>query len=258
MSSVVLLRLAGPMQSWGGASRHMTRSTLTMPTKSGILGLLAAALGRHRSDDISDLAALRLGVRADQPGQLLVDYHTVSAASRAPGDPSRQRLPTASGSTLKPSESTKVTRRYYLADAVFVAGIEAPPDLAERLAHALRRPHFGLYLGRRSCPPARPVLLGVMTDVSLEEALRAAEWQAGPAERARYRDAASIDVQIAVEDPAGNDAIPDQPMTSPAFDRRFADRPVRYGTVPVPVAQTRTAPPRPAAGAHDPMSLLEP
>lgn len=256
MTSVVLLRLAGPMQSWGGASRHMARFTLAMPTKSGVIGLLAAALGRRRGEDISDLAALRFGVRADQPGQLLVDYHTVSAASRAPGDPARQRLPTASGSTLKPAESTKVTRRYYLADAVFVAGIEATPDLASQLAEALRRPHFALYLGRRSCPPSRPVLLQLLKDTALEEALRTADWQAGPAEQAQAlrRTGSHIPVGVTIEDPAGNDTMPDQPESSPAFDRRFTDRPVRYDTVHLPVPNAR-----PAHGAadHDPMSLLE-
>jgi CRISPR system Cascade subunit CasD len=254
--SVLLLRLAGPLQSWGGASRHMTRYTLSMPTKSGTVGLLAAALGRRRGDGLSDLAALRFGVRVDQPGRLLVDYHTVSAASHAPGDPARQRMPTSSGGSLKPADSTKVTRRYYIADAVFVAALETPPDIAEALADALRRPRYAPYLGRRSCPPAKPVLIGIEKDATLEAALEQAPWQAGPAERARYKASGHIELAIAVEDPAGTDTFPDQPLPSPAFSRRFAERPVSHATVRIRVPDApapRTGP----AAPHDPMSLLE-
>ena len=44
--SVLLLQLAGPLQSWGAASRFARRSTENAPTKSGLVGLLAAA---HRT-----------------------------------------------------------------------------------------------------------------------------------------------------------------------------------------------------------------
>jgi CRISPR system Cascade subunit CasD len=254
--SVLLLRLAGPMQSWGGASRHMTRSTLSMPTKSGIVGLLAAALGRRRGDELSYLAALRFGVRVDQPGRLLIDYHTVSAASHAPGDLARQRMPVSSGGTPKPVGFTQVTRRHYIADAVFVAALEAQQDIAETLADALRRPHYPLYLGRRSCPPAKPVLIGIERDSSLEAALEEAPWQAGPAVRARHKAGGHVELDVAVEDPAGTDAFPDQPLPSPPFSRRFAERPVRHGTVRIRVPDPTAAGTRPAA-PHDPMSLLE-
>jgi CRISPR system Cascade subunit CasD len=253
--SVLLLRLAGPLQSWGGASRHMHRYTLSMPTKSGVIGLLGAALGRRRGEDFSDLAALRFAVRADQPGRLLTDFHTVSAASHAPTDPAGQRMPTASGGSLEPADSTKVTRRYYLADAVFVAGLEASQNIAEMLADALRRPRYPLYLGRRSCPPARPVLLGIQK-TSLEAALEEAPWQAGPTERARHKASGFVELATAVEDPAGSDALPDQPLPSPAFNRRFAERPVRHGTVLLRLPGTSKPGTGPGA-PHDPMSLLE-
>jgi len=227
-----------------------------MPTKSGIVGLLAAALGRCRGDELSDLAALRFGIRVDQPGRLLADYHTVSAASHAPGDPARQRMPTSSGGSLKPADSTKVTRRYYIADAVFVAALEIPLDMAETLADALRRPRYPLYLGRRSCPPARPVLIGVERDISLEAALQEAPWQAGPAERARHNAGSHIDLAIAVEDTAGTDTFPDQPLPSSPFNRRFAERPVSHATVRIRVPDAPAPGTRPAA-PHDPMSLLE-
>lgn len=70
--AVLLLRLAGPMQAWGVRSRFTVRSTELAPTKSGVIGMLAAAVGRRRTDPIEDLIKLRFGVRKDQPGPVLV------------------------------------------------------------------------------------------------------------------------------------------------------------------------------------------
>lgn len=102
--TVLLLRLAGPLQAWGSAARFVRRTSENAPTKSGVLGLLAAAQGRPRDADLSDLAALRFGVRIDQPGTRIRDFHTAHHAD--------------SGRAMPLSE------RYYLADAVFVAGVE--------------------------------------------------------------------------------------------------------------------------------------
>ena len=74
--STLLLRLAAPMQAWGSDSRFEVRRTGREPTKSGVIGLLAAALGRSRADSVADLCRLRLGVRVDQEGRLLRDFHT--------------------------------------------------------------------------------------------------------------------------------------------------------------------------------------
>lgn len=98
----LVLRLAGPMQSWGSSSEFNWRQTDAQPTKSGIVGLLAAASGRRREDPIEDLLALRLGVRIDQPGTLLRDYHTVSDFRGTPVRQDRVRqvgdfLPSARG-----------------------------------------------------------------------------------------------------------------------------------------------------------------
>lgn len=157
--TVLLLRLAGPMQSWGSAARFARRSTETAPTKSGVLGLLAAAQGRPRDADLSDLAALRFGVRIDQPGSRIRDFHKAQH-----GD---------SGKVMP------LSQRYYLADAVFVTGVEGDRELIHSLHRALQAPHFLPYLGRRSCPPSRPLLMGdPLEETSLEQALRTAEWQA--------------------------------------------------------------------------------
>ncbi len=154
--STLLLRLAAPLQSWGVASKFDTRDTAREPTKSGVIGLLAAALGRSRTENLDDLKELYFGVRIDQPGTLLRDYHTA-----------RQKKNTASF----------VTTRYYLADAVFLVGLEGEEDFLKELVSALNKPVFPLYLGRRSCPPADRLVLGIM-DMPLRQALEETPWQA--------------------------------------------------------------------------------
>ena len=101
--STLLLRLAGPMQSWGTESKFDVRKTAKEPSKSGVIGLLASALGRQRDEPVDDLVQLRFGVRVDREGILQRDYHT----AKAKGD-----------------KEGYVTNRYYLADAVFLVGVE--------------------------------------------------------------------------------------------------------------------------------------
>lgn len=155
--STLLLRLAGPLQSWGDRSRFTRRETRPEPTKSGVLGLLAAAQGRRRTDAIADLAGLRFGVRVDQPGRLQRDFQTAIRWSDGVSMP--------------------LSYRYYLADAVFVAGVQGDRALLETLDDAIRHPVYPLYLGRRSCPTEGRIALGVVED-EVVPALRAADWQA--------------------------------------------------------------------------------
>ncbi|MEU1883395.1 type I-E CRISPR-associated protein Cas5/CasD [Streptosporangium sp. NPDC020072] len=227
--SVLLMQLAGPLQSWGASSRFARRTTEAAPTKSGVIGLLAAAEGRLRTDDIDDLAALRFGVRIDQRGTLLRDFHT--AHHFAGG------------------EAMPVSERFYLSDAVFVAGVEGEEETVEGLYRALREPVFPLYLGRRSCPPSRPVELGVRHDLTLEEALRAEEWRAARWYQRRQRD--TVNLEILVEGP-GEDTLRDQPLSFDPLHRRYALRGVRH--LPPVRMQVPGAVVRPG---HDPMSALE-
>ncbi len=142
--SVLLLRLAGPMQSWGIQSRFSIRDTGREPSKSGVVGLLCAALGRPRSDSLADLAALKMGVRVDAEGRLAKDYHTALNVAKS------------GGGTKECEPST----RYYLADAAFLVGLESPDvALLKRLDDALRSPHWPLSLGRKSFLPGEPVPL---------------------------------------------------------------------------------------------------
>ncbi len=126
----------------GADSKFETRKTGREPTKSGVIGLLAAALGLRRDEReaLLRLTGLRFGVRVEREGQLLVDYHTAKTQDE---------------------KTSYVTYRHYLQDAVFLAGIESTDTaLLQQLQQALLHPAFPLYLGRRSCPPHPAALSG--------------------------------------------------------------------------------------------------
>lgn len=231
--AVLLLRLAGPMQAWGVKSRFTVRATELAPTKSGVVGMLASAVGRRRTDPIEDLLALRFGVRKDQPGSVIRDFHTAR--------------------TLDGRESMPLSNRYYLADAVFLAGIEGDRALLEGIDEALRHPAFPLYLGRRSCPPTHPVSLG-LREAALLDALRAEPWLASEWFRRRRREGLNAEILIdqeavPIKERAGDArGSRDVPLS---FDPRRRD----YGFREVERLMVRVGAPEP--DAHDPMAELE-
>ncbi|HWV38629.1 MAG TPA: type I-E CRISPR-associated protein Cas5/CasD [Vulgatibacter sp.] len=150
----VLLRLEGPLQSWGTQGRFGTRDTEREPSKSGVVGLVAAALGVPRDDDetIRLLGRMPMAVRVDREGRVVSDYHT------AGGGTFLGRPYAVYGTKTVP------TTRYYLADASFLVGLGTEDDdLADRVAGALENPRWPLFLGRRSCVPSLPVFAGVRT-----------------------------------------------------------------------------------------------
>ena len=50
-----------------------------------------------------------------------------------------------------------LSRREYLADASFLVALQGEQELVEKLSAALAKPVWAIYLGRKSCPPSRPV-----------------------------------------------------------------------------------------------------
>ncbi|WP_433393430.1 type I-E CRISPR-associated protein Cas5/CasD [Micromonospora sp. KLBMP9576] len=260
----LVLRMAGPLQSWGGRSQFNRRDTLDEPTKSGVLGLLAAAQGLRRQDSIDDLLGLCLGVRTDQPGTLLRDYHTVSDFR---GRPLLSASVNAKGlqKLTSPAKLTHVTHRFYLQDAVFVVAVSGRIEFLRSLVDALREPAFPLALGRRSCPPTMPLLL---TPDQTHRADSAALWTGGPAEvlthvpwQASDRHRASrfprnlrpstLDLPITVDDDDGNDVRVDVPHSFDPLRRGFSTRRVRQEW-----ARVSTGWPGTDQTDHDPFALL--
>lgn len=176
MPNTLFLRLEGPLQSWGERGRWSWRDTAPEPTKSGVIGLLACALGWQSDDDIRQLSQqIRFGVRIDRPGVPYTDYHTVGGgwSKESP------QLLSADGK-LKMSDKdrphTELTYRDYLHDASFLAAIQATPVWIDRLAEVVQAPHWVIYLGRKSCPPSRPLYEGVGEFRSLKVALQEWPW----------------------------------------------------------------------------------
>jgi CRISPR system Cascade subunit CasD len=199
--STLLLRLAAPLQSWGINAKFERRGTERVPTKSGVIGLVAAALGRRRDESIQDLQVLRFGVRVDREGLLLRDYHT--ARSR---------------------NSAYVTQRYYLSDAVFLAGLEGAENKLIEIASALQSPVFPLFLGRRSCPPEGKLLLGIRKDKNLLEALKEEPWLISSWSRKRNASKA-LRLIVDAEDTAASAYFQkDLPLSFDQTHRRFGFR----------------------------------
>lgn len=218
--STLLLRFAGPLQAWGADSRFDVRRTNREPTKSGVIGLIASALGLRRDAPLDELSRLRFGVRVDREGVLLRDLHTVR----------------------KDKNTSYMTTRYYLSDAVFLIGLHSDDEaLMQRLEHAVRNPAHPLFLGRRSCPPEGRVCLG-LRQMPLEEALKSEPslippkpFKPGEPQRAR----------IVLDDPHGTARLNDLPVSFSPYNRQYAYRAARemWNTFP-------------ANDAHDPMLEL--
>ncbi len=213
--NTLLLRLSGPMQSWGTQSDFDVRDTGYEPSKSGVIGLLCAALGRPRHDPLDDLTGLRMGVRVDREGRIAYDYHTAGKGGYLKEDGKLE------------SKTLIQSRRYYLADAIFLIGLAGDDlGLLKRLHAALRDPVWPLYLGRKAFVPGEPVWLedGVREGEALESALQAYPLlgrRGEPPER----------IRLVLDDPDGEAVRQDLPISF--ADRRFQLRRVRTLVVPL-------------------------
>ncbi|MFE2163877.1 type I-E CRISPR-associated protein Cas5/CasD [Streptomyces sp. NPDC059447] len=265
MTSVtLLLRLAGPLQAWGNerAALH-TRHTSAHPTKSGVIGMLAAALGRPREEPLGVLAELSFGVRCDVPGTLLEDYQ-IASDFRGRMLPSSEFL--GSGAQ-KPTNDRAMqpSRRHYLQDAAFLAAIHGPETVIAQIAAAVRAPVYLLALGRRSCPPTMPLLLDTLPG-TVEEALAGHPWiateQARKVWQRRHLGAAPPEVELSayVDDPHGQLTYRDQPVSFHPERRQHAHRPVAHRLIRVPSGfEAKPDAPTSASATdqgHDPLALL--
>lgn len=178
MPRYLILRLDGPMQAWGTHTFEDFRPSNLYPTRSGLLGLLAACLGIERGDHAGQAAlaaSVEFSVRVDttverldrkppmkKQGVKLPDFHTVMDARKVDG---------------KANKFPVVSRREYLYDASFTVAVGAKPDAPlalDTIAEALRRPLYTPTLGRRACPPTRPVFDAEIDAANGVEALRTA------------------------------------------------------------------------------------
>lgn len=187
--STLALQLVGPMQSYGMDAAHTNRRTRPFPTKSAVVGMLAAQLGIGRMGDVSALAELKMHVRLDDEGALEYDFHTVRGIRRASG-------------TID-DKANLVKKDFYLADAAFLVVLEGDGDLLRQIEAALSRPAFFTYLGRKSYLPSRPLLhSGVQGGDALTRLVQTPPLR-GQAET----------LHAVLEDLTGDDLIGDQPLS---------------------------------------------
>lgn len=159
----VLLKLSGPMQSWGTSSHFETRNTDYYPSKSAVIGIIAASFGYRRDEDekIKKLNDLDFAVRVDQVGTSRKDFH-IATKYKDNGD----------------FERNYVTYRYYLEDSVFVVALSSEDKKwMDEIIYALKHPYFQQFMGRRSCPVPIDFVLKESEQGAID-ALKNLAWQA--------------------------------------------------------------------------------
>ncbi len=169
-AGILFLRLEGPLQSWGDRAIGRSRGTALIPTKSGLVGLLGAALGLSRAAlnrRLDELNSLAMAVRVDRAGHVAEDYQTVGA---------RIGVVAADGHVKKTASTGEyeaiISPRDYLVDASFLVLLRGNLATIEELADALRNPRWPLYLGRKRCVPGARVFAGSETGLALADAIR--------------------------------------------------------------------------------------
>lgn len=179
----LLLKFAGPLQSWGTDSKFETRYTDFYPSKSAVIGMIAASFGyrRHEDEKIKKLNDLDFAVRVDQRGNLLRDYQIATA--------------------YKPDgrfERNYVTNRYYLEDAIFVVAIGGEDNFIDQIEHSLKNPYFQTFFGKRS-NPINPDFILDKTDLGVIESLENLSWQAGNWYKRDFKDKSKVDLEVYID-----------------------------------------------------------
>ncbi|NQT88775.1 type I-E CRISPR-associated protein Cas5/CasD [bacterium] len=217
--NTLLLRLAGPMQSWGTSSKFQLRRTDMVPSKSGVLGLLLCAQGVRREQThmhLPELNELAMGVRIDQPGTIDQDYHTAGAkyGIRKPED-GKVKI---TGSTKLPE--VQLSRRQYLFGASFLVALQGSPDTIATCAAAMQSPVWPPYLGRKCCVPSEPIYAGTGQFDSLQAALASKPCMLMETGSAPHGEPIHADRECWLEDSTATSAAP---------TRQVYDTPQRFG-----------------------------
>jgi CRISPR system Cascade subunit CasD len=183
-SQYLLLWLEAPLQSWGFDSKFGRRDTLKFPTRSGVLGLLCAALGYsgEQKEFLAQMSSKQQLVvsylRNDEkkqtitPEPLLMDFQMVGSGYDD-SDPWQSLLiPKTSEGKKAVGGGSKMTYRYYLQDARFAVVLECSQAESTLFSEALQNPMYDLFLGRKNCVPTEFIYQGVFDseNAALEQA----------------------------------------------------------------------------------------
>lgn len=214
-TAFLALYFDAPLQSWGYQSRFDRRTTLSYPTRSGVIGLISAAMGRDWGDTdwLASLDTLRLTALVFHKGGRLLDFHTVGGGY----DRTTQEfcIPhTAEGKMRGPGKETVPTVREYLEDARFGAVLEGSRAVLEQVAAALDNPQWGVWLGRKACIPAARICEGLYASAAEAEARLVTVAGGQPVRRIRE----------ATDFAEGTDTLMDRPMNFQNDQRDFMPR----------------------------------
>lgn len=237
----LLLRLVGPMQSWGTTSRFDQRDTGKEPSKSGVVGLLAAALGIDREEwtDLEPLTHFLMGVRHDRPGTPKYDYQTIGQGTdEVIGSDGRvqvrSRMILANGKYSSGEHLGEGIQsyRHYLADAAFLVGLECPDRaLLEKIHKALTNPVWPLALGRKSYVPSESIWIeDGLQDSSLRDTLMRWPWIATQ----RKWETAPDRLLMSLDSQDGSGVLKMDQLLSSFAERRFGSRFVSSEWIPFP------------------------
>lgn len=215
----LLFQLIGPMQSWGTSSRFDQRDTGKEPSKSGVIGLLAAALGIDRENwiDLEPITQLSIGIRHDRVGVLKNDYQTA------------QNIISANRSKIHP---TAVTHREYLADAAFLVGVFSENDsLLEKIQAHLQNPTWPLSLGRKSYVPSESIWIkNGLVSTPLKETLETWPWIS----TLRNYEKLPEKLLISMDSDDGSGVLKMDQLLSSFSERKFGVRYVKSEWIPFP------------------------
>jgi CRISPR system Cascade subunit CasD len=173
MAKYLVFQLYGPMAAWGDIAVGEYRPSFAYPSKSAIIGLLAAALGIRRDEEERQKAladACTFAVRVDVMGSLLRDYHTAQVPPEKKGMKYHTRY-----SELARSLNTILSTRDYRCDAAYTVAVglrDGSEFTLQELADKLHKPEFTLYLGRKSCPLALPLDPQIVETANFKAALK--------------------------------------------------------------------------------------
>lgn len=248
----LVMQLYGPMQSWGFSSRWSDRDSGPEPSKSGVVGILAAALGRGRDEPVDDLAELRMAVRVDREGVPAVEFQTAGGGASSAGiakagdkaETVRDAWNRLGSGKNKVRTGSSISNRHHIQDAAFLVALEGNnPQFIENLDNALRSPVYPIGLGRRSYVPSVPLAMPRRKGVfyaSADEVLSTHPWLHFSLDIDKGWQRV-VELRTITEVPAhkAHATRMDQPIGAAFATRQFGPRGVKFCQVPIPIDQPK-------------------
>ncbi len=230
MREHLIFLLAAPMASFGGYAGHEHRGSGVVPLRSAVLGLIGAALGIERTDKDGQamLRTYAVAVQSFRSSWPLRDYHTIETVptAKAKKPATRREALAHAGRNV----NTIVTKRDYRSDVLVGVALWGDGRWSlDKLAAGLKRPHFPLYLGRKSCPLASPVNPKIVTSKDPAAALARIDippwlqsWRWSGESTARYP--VHSDPVVGLTDTHSSELVPGEPLDRQAWT--FGEREV--------------------------------